>query len=133
MADKESESVPYIHISDASFLKRSFVPNNDVGTVLAPLDPASIDKMLTAYVDNGVLAPQAHSVCAIETALREYFFYGKEIFEDRYLFFKQVVKECELEDWIKPSTFPTFHSLTYDYWRRTRSHEEALSRSEHLA
>ncbi len=125
MADKEAESVPYIHIDDVSFLKRKFRYDADVGAVLAPLDSSSFDKMLTSYLDTGTLAPQAHSICVIETAIREYFFYGKEIFEQKRAMFKKMVEDCKLTDWVRDSTFPTYNQLAYDFWMRFDNHAMA--------
>jgi len=118
MADKEAESVPYINISDSSFLKRKFRWSDDIGAWVAPLDEESIHKMLTNYVDTGVLAPQAHSVCVIETALREYFFYSREIFEQKKKYFEGIVLQAGLEDWVKPSTFPDYNQMVCDFWMR---------------
>jgi hypothetical protein len=125
MAEKEAMSVPYIHINDASFLKRKFVHDADVGAILAPLDRSSFDKMLTNYVCNGTLAPEAHSICVIETAIREFFFYGRDVFEAKKKIFLNVVEESDLRDWVRPSTFPTFDSIAYDFWMRFGDAEKA--------
>jgi len=111
MAEKDAESVPYIHIKDASFLKRKFVFDEESQTVLAPLDHSSLDKMLTSYSDNGVLAPIAHSIAVIETALREYWFYGRSVFENRRSYFQKLVSHLDIEDWVRASTFPTWDEL----------------------
>lgn len=125
MADKEAESVPYIHIDDASFLKRKFVYDSDMDIVLAPLDSSSFDKMLTSYVDNGTLTPESHAICVIETAIREYFFYGKEVFHKKRDMFIKLVDECNLKNWIRPSTFPTYNELAYEFWMRFNDTERA--------
>nr|WPR18134.1 MAG: structural polyprotein [Sanxia picorna-like virus 9] len=124
MAEKEAESVPYIHIKDASFLKRKFVYDPDICAVVCPLDHSSIDKMLTSRLDEGLLDPRAHSICVIETALREYFFYGKEKYLDRLSFFKKLVTDLDLNDWVNQSTFPTYESLCEDFHNRLRNHPD---------
>nr|ULF99981.1 MAG: hypothetical protein 1 [Marnaviridae sp.] len=118
MAEKEAESVPYIHINDASFLKRRFVFNQEMGAYMAVLDIKSIDKMLTSYLDTGVLAKEAHSICVIETALREYFFHGREVFESKRSYFQELVKRCNLQLWVRNSTFPTYDELGFEFWKR---------------
>lgn len=128
MADKTSESIPLLDISQISFLKREFQFCSDFGVVVAPLEHSSIDKMLTNYVDNGVLSPQAHSVCVIETALREYAFYGKEIFEERTQFFKEVIRRMNLEVWVRDSTFPSFSSCVEQFWLRSGCPDRAVER-----
>jgi hypothetical protein len=118
MAEKEAESVPYIHINDASFLKRRFVFNQEMGAYMAVLDIKSIDKMLTSYLDTGVLAKEAHSICVIETALREYFFHGREVFESKRSYFQELIKRCNLQLWVRNSTFPTYDELGFEFWKR---------------
>jgi hypothetical protein len=119
MADKESLSVPYIHINDVSFLKRRFVLDKENDIMLAPLEHKSIDKMLTTHLDNGVIAAEAHSICVIETALREYFFYGKEKFEERRNYFIALISRAKLTDWVRGSTLPTYDSVLSDYIARS--------------
>lgn len=125
MAEKEAASIPYINISESSFLKRKFVWDDDLGAIAAPLDESSFNKMLTNYVETGQLSPEAHSVCAIETALREYFYYGKEKFEERSIYFRDLVVRANLQDWVKPSTFPTYNSIAYSFWTRYGDEEKA--------
>jgi len=127
MAEKEAESIPYIHIDDSSFLKRRFVEDADLGAIAAPLDHSSIDKMLTSHLDNGVLATEAHSICAIETALREYFYYGKNKFNERRKYFISLIERCNLQIWVKPSTLPTYEQCAYGFWMRYGNKDKAES------
>jgi hypothetical protein len=120
MADKEAESRPYVHINETTFLKRSFRFDDDIGAIVAPLDHSSIDKMLTSRLDEDNIAPEAHAVCVIETALREYFYYGKETFLQKMVFFKQLVQDCNLTDWVEKSTFPSYDTLTIDHHDRLK-------------
>jgi hypothetical protein len=129
MAEKDAESVPYIHIKDASFLKRKFVFDEESQTVLAPLDHSSLDKMLTSYSDNGVLAPIAHSIAVIETALREYWFYGRDVFENRRSYFQKLISTLDIEDWVRASTFPTWDELRDCHIERS-SHISPVELSE---
>jgi hypothetical protein len=125
MAEKEAESVPYINIDDASFLKRKFVFDKDIGTIVAPLDHCSIDKMLTSCLLGKDLAPEAHSICVIETALREYFFYGKEKFMERRKFFLDLIEKAGLSDWVRESTIPNYNQMIHDFWMRFGDAESA--------
>ncbi len=125
MADKEAESIPYINIKDASFLKRTFKYDPDIGAVVAPLDHSSIDKMLTNCIRSKSLTSEAHAVVVIETALREYFFYGREIFEDRKSFFKNLVANKEnLAFYVRDSTFPEYSTLVEEFWMRYKNIEK---------
>lgn len=125
MAEKEAASVPYIDIKDATFLKRSFVYDEDVGCIIAPLDVSSFDKMMTARLPKADMATEAHAVCVIETAQREYFFHGKEKFLERQKFFRQLVEDCGLQSWVRDSTFPEYYNLVYDFWMRYDDEENA--------
>lgn len=118
MADKESHSRPYISINEVSFLKRIFRWDDEMKSYMAVLEEASINKMLTSYVANGILCPEAHSICAIETALREYFFYGRDMFNNRSIYLRNVVEKTNLIDWIRPSTFPNYDTMAIDFWKR---------------
>ncbi|APG78918.1 hypothetical protein [Beihai picorna-like virus 48] len=129
MAEKEAQSVPYIHINDASFLKRAFRFDKDIGCIVAPLDESSFHKMLTARLPKDDMAPEAHTICVVETAIREYFFHGKEVFDDRVQFFKQLVIDCDLECWVRDSTFPNYYSLVYDFWMKYDDVESAMKYS----
>lgn len=101
MADKESVSVPYIHIDDASFLKRHWRYDEDVGAMLAPLEEASIESSLSVGIVGKHMTPEAHAVAVIQGALNEYFFYGREVFESRRAMFEDVIREARLEDWVE--------------------------------
>jgi hypothetical protein len=119
MAEKEAKSVPFINISRASFLKRSWVYDEDVGAYLCPLDHESINKMLCVCVASKTVTPQEQCICIIETALREYFFYGKSTFLKRREMFKEVIEECNLELYVKDSTLPTYSELCKQFWENS--------------
>jgi hypothetical protein len=133
MADKDAESIPYINISQCSFLKREFVFDKDIGAIVAPLDISSFDKMLTARLPKDDMAEEAHAICVIETAQREYFYHGKEMFDERQKFFRQLVIDCKLEAWVRDSTFPNYYDMVYDFWMKHKNEEKALhfSKREH--
>jgi len=126
MADKEAESIPFIHIDDTSFLKRAFRYDDDVGCIVAPLDESSFHKMLTARLPKDDMAPEAHAIRVIETAQREYFFYGKSVFLAKQKFFRQLVEDCGLQSWVSNSTFPNYYDLIYEFWMKYDDVENAM-------
>lgn len=83
MANKDQETCPFIHISEASFLKRVFRYDEDIGAIVGRLDHSSISKMLTKCVKTRNYIPEQHMLSVIKAALEEYFWYGKQIFVDR--------------------------------------------------
>lgn len=100
MADKESASVPFIDIEDASFLKRRWRYDADVGAMLAPLEESSIEGSLLVGIVSKDMTPEAHAIATIQGALNEYFFYGREVFDQKRRMFAEIIAEQHLEDWI---------------------------------
>lgn len=111
MADKVSESVPYIHISEVEFLKRSFVYDDDVGAILCPLNHDSIEKMLMTWTRSKTITREEQAIAVISSAVYEYFFYGRDVFEEKVALLQKIVKENDLEFFVQDSTFPTWEAL----------------------
>jgi len=120
MADKEAASVPYIHINDANFLKRTWRWDEDIGAYVAPLDTSSIEKMLMVCVAKPNVTPRHHAMQVIGTAIREYFWYGREIYEESVAKFEEVIKAADLELYMDDTVFPTWESLRDDFWSRSK-------------
>lgn len=111
MADKETESIPYIDIKDCSFLKRKWQFCEELQTWLCPLDEKSIIKSLTKWVPSKTLGEHAQMVAIISSANSEYFFHGKEIFELRHKKFKEILSREPYSFYVNESTLPTWHEL----------------------
>lgn len=119
MADKEAESIPYIHIDQISFLKRLWRWDADVGAYLAPLEEASITKSLTVNTESKSLCPEAHAVAVMTSAHCEYFFYGKEVFHERQKMFQRIIKKSNLEMYVKDNSFPCWEELRERFWQNS--------------
>jgi hypothetical protein len=111
MADKETESVPFISISDCQFLKRKWRFDEDVQEYLCPLEEESIHKSLTVWCPSGTLDKYAQMVAVISSANSEYFFYGRAVFEKHHNFFKQVLAEEPYNHYVGVGTLPTWEQL----------------------
>jgi hypothetical protein len=111
MADKNAESVPFIHISNVSFLKRTWRYDLDLNSYVAPLDHDSIEKMLMVWVSSDTISPESQCVAVISSAIREYFFYGREIFEEKHNLFKQLLIELNLSMCINETVLPSYDDL----------------------
>jgi len=120
MADKGALSKPFIHISESSFLKRSWRYDEDVGAYLCPLDHKSINKMLTVCVSSKTITPQLQAIAVIETALREYFFYGRYIYEFKKIMFEEIVDENNLRLYVMDSTFMSYEDLCNQFWENSK-------------
>jgi hypothetical protein len=80
MADKESKSVPFIHIQDADFLKRTFRVLD--GTVVAPLALESTFKSLISCQARGNITKEQQSAESYLSARREWALHGEEKFNE---------------------------------------------------
>jgi len=83
MADKEAKSVPFIKGSEAGFLKRDAIWDDELGLYRARLDEESISKSLHAHIESKVITEQQHCAEAIIGAMDEYFEYGREFYNKR--------------------------------------------------
>lgn len=119
MADKEAESVPYIHIDDVSFLKRTWRFDEDVGAYLAPLEEASIGKSLTRVVASRTITPEAQAVEVLKSAHMEYFNYGWEKFHQKDAMIREIMDECDLWSHTQMERFPTWQEYRDGFWRRS--------------
>jgi hypothetical protein len=91
MADKDAESKPFISLFEASFLKRTFRYDEQIGGIVGPLEHDSIAKMLTMCVQSTAYVPHYHMLTIVTTALEEYFWYGNDVFENRRERFKEIL------------------------------------------
>jgi hypothetical protein len=111
MADKDSESIPYVSLKDVSFLKRTWRFDEDLDCYLAPLELASIHKMLTVNVRSKTIPAEEQSIATITSALGEWFFYGKEEYNARRQDMIHVIEMCDLNAWLQKSSIPTWDML----------------------
>jgi hypothetical protein len=111
MADKLAASREFIHIKETTFLKRSFRWEDELNAFAAPLDQESIWKSLMIWVPSSEVSPQRQCVDIVESAVAEWFFYGRERFEKEKLYLRDLVKRANLECYVKESTFPTWETL----------------------
>lgn len=116
MPDKEAESVPYISITQATFLKRGWRYDSEVGAYLAVLDHDSIEKMLTVWVRSRAVSEEEQAMSVISSAIREYFYYGKPTFEKRRVLFQTMINDLGLALWQEDWVLPTWEELRKAFW-----------------
>jgi hypothetical protein len=97
MPDKESTPTHYMTENDVDFLKRKCVYNEDLGQKVGLLSEDSIFKRLHAHLLSQELTLPEHSAQNIESSLHDWFYYGREIFEDRRSKLQLVARKCEIE------------------------------------
>jgi len=120
MADKEAESIPFINIKDASFLKRSWRYCDEIEAYLAPLEHDSIEKMLMIWVKSKSISKEEQMIAVISSAVREYFFYDRVIYESKRELLFELVNKLDIYDWVQESTFPTWEFLVSEFKRNSQ-------------
>jgi hypothetical protein len=115
MADKTGIPVPYRMLQDVSFLKRSFRYDPDFGFIVAPIEEASIIKSLMICVRSKSVTSQDQLMSQIRSAVREYAYYGKDIYEQKVNWLRDAISSLGLEHMIVPSTFPPFERIVEDF------------------
>jgi hypothetical protein len=122
MADKEAESVPFLDISQTTFLKRTWVFEPELNSHVARIEHDSISKMLLKYVPSKILCPEAHSIEVIDCALREYFYYGKTTFNEKRNVFYKVLQESNIIDFLQRD-LPTWDELINSYKENSKDND----------
>lgn len=121
MADKETESVPFVSIQDVTFLKRAWRYDPEFGSHVAQLEHDSIAKSLTMHLPSSEVCDEAKAIQALEGALYEYAYYGRQEFEKRRRMFMEIVQECDLQPYMTRE-FPTFDELLNGYLEESKEH-----------
>lgn len=114
MAEKAARSVPFIHVKQASFLKRSWRFESQLGCMVCPIDHSSISKMLTMCVESKTVSRQLQAVAVLNTACREYFWYGENIFHQRRALFYKWIDELDLYPYLE-EPLPTWGQLKREF------------------
>jgi hypothetical protein len=83
---------------------------------LAPLDHDSIERQLTVWVASTSISESEQALEVITGAGREYFFYGREVFEEKQILLKKVAIQLGLEAYFRPTSFLPFDSLKTLFW-----------------
>jgi hypothetical protein len=111
MADKDEKSVPYIHMDQMTFLKRSWRFDDDMGYYLAPISFTSISKALTVWRTSRSITPKQQAAAALEWANSEFFYHGRKIFDERRKQIQKVIEECDLHLQFEISPLSTWNDL----------------------
>jgi hypothetical protein len=103
---KSSEISKTISWEDARFLKRAFRYDEETCHVVAPIETDSIWKSLAFTKIKGTPGVSSRDVLSqcVDVAQREFYFYGREVFEVETTYLRTLCEEIELE----------VHWLTYD-------------------
>lgn len=128
MADKTSKSIPFIHINEVSFLKRTWKWDEDYKAYIAPLDPVSIEKMLTVNVVSKTIGVEEQTCEIIDSAMREYAYYGRAKYDSMKQTLEDIACKNQLKHFIKECTFVHYDDRVRDFWNSSK--HVALRRME---
>lgn len=109
MADKEAESVPFIHIDDASFLKRTW--RFDDGRCICPLELTSVRKMMMLTIPSKMVSSDIQHASLLDTYLREMFFHGEEQFTNARALVGELLETFELHYCYPGGQPPVYNEL----------------------
>jgi len=102
MADKDAESVPFIPLQSASFLKHFAVWDEELGLFRSPVEEDSIAKMLHAHLKSKVLTMEQSSAEAIQNVALKYFEYGREVYTLRKSQLEEVARAAGIQGYVGP-------------------------------
>jgi hypothetical protein len=96
MPDKNSEPIPFMEDSDADFLKRKNKFSPELGMFVGMLDEMSIFKSLHCIMHSKDVTNREICAMNIGAALREWFFFGREKYEQRRGQMREVCTRAKL-------------------------------------
>jgi len=112
---KDDSTYDFMEMDDIDFLKRSYKYDDDLNAIVAPLSIDSINKMLTTWVASDSISPEVQALATISSAIREYFFHGRGVFEEKRAMFIRLLKHLNLEHGINLTILPTYELLVDRY------------------
>jgi hypothetical protein len=127
MSDKESASVPFINIEQADLLKRKFVKHDTIGSVVGPIEEASILKSLHTWRTDSPLCEGEYMAGVLRQALDEYFLHGREMYEMRRPQIERIVQEHVCNPPISDFFFPPSFEDLVERYEKTSSVMEDFS------
>jgi len=102
MADKDAESVPFINLCDASFLKHFAVWDEELGLYRSPVEEASISKMLHTHLKSKVLSMEQSSAEAIQNVALKYFEFGRDVYTEKVRQLEEVARRSGIQGYVGP-------------------------------
>lgn len=97
MADKNAESVPFVNLEEASFLKHYAKWDPKLGVYRSPIEQSSLAKMLHSHKRSSILTMEESSAEAIKNCALKYFEFGEEEYTKRAAELAVVAKLNKLE------------------------------------
>jgi hypothetical protein len=96
MPDKTSAPTKFMHDSDADFLKRKSFYMPELDCVVGQLDENSIFRSLHCVTKSKNVTEEEVCGSVIDSALTEWFYHGREVYDDRREKLQQIVQKHDL-------------------------------------
>jgi len=128
MAQKDQESIPYIDLSECTFLKRNMVWSAEFQQYLGPIEEASLYKTLHCVLESKILTPQEHAVEGIKCVLDEYFLFGEDVYNDRVEKLTEICRRAQLLHHFE-GELPTYEDQKESYIERYLSTGEGCAKN----
>ncbi len=112
---KDDSTYNFMTIDEVDFLKRVYKYDPDLDAIVAPLAEDSLNKMLTTWVASDSVSPEVQALSTIGSAIREYFFHGREKFEEKRKMFIRLLQHLGWEHGINTTVLPTYAMLVERY------------------
>lgn len=96
MPDKSSVARPFMNAEDCDFLKRKSVWSPRYGVWRSQLDESSIFKSLHVVLKSDFISPHEAAAVNMDGALREFYYYGREVYEQRRAEFRRVAEDVDI-------------------------------------
>jgi hypothetical protein len=76
--------------------------------------------MLMVWTRSKTITKEEQMCAVVNSAVREYFYYGKKIFEEKRSLLQRVLYDTVDDIWIESSTFPTWDELVLQFWSNSK-------------
>nr|ULG00034.1 MAG: hypothetical protein [Marnaviridae sp.] len=116
MADKTSESVPFINLNEATFLKRTFKFSQELGVYVGPLEPGSIHKSLLMQVASKNVSCEEQLAQALVSASMETFYHGKQAFVEFNAIIDSLILTPSLKQMVAEFPRFTYNQMVDRFW-----------------
>lgn len=127
MAEKTAKSVPYIKITEATFLKRYFRYDDVLECQLAPIEFQSIADSLTMWVRSKSITREQQMLEIMSGALLKFFHFGEKTYKKWYKIFKEIVETTDLKDFEIEAHIKSYSDMVWSFQERRRKLTPYLS------
>lgn len=127
MAEKTAKSVPYIKITEATFLKRFFRYDDTLQCQMAPIEFQSIANSLTMWVRSKSITREQQMLEIMSGALLKFFHYGEKTYKQWYNIFKEIVETTDLKDFVIEAHLKSYSEMVWSFQERRRKLAPYLS------